>query len=116
MCRELQRNPNFLRSTYIRPNPSAFLNTSAKLVMYVRSDDVSNCTVHTLYNLLLTKTPAGICALLGYYAALCGNCYGPETSVNNYHTTPRNIPEEHRSHQHRGGSLRSRLRCLQSFV
>jgi hypothetical protein len=27
-----------------------------------------------------------ICALLGYYAASCGNC----------HMTPRNIPEEHR--------------------
>jgi hypothetical protein len=32
----------------------------------------------------------------------------PETSVNNYHTTPRNIPEERRSHQHRGGSLKSK--------
>jgi hypothetical protein len=29
-------------------------------------------------------------------------------SVNNYHITPRNIPEERRSHQHRGGSLKSR--------
>jgi hypothetical protein len=33
----------------------------------------------------------------------------PETSVNNYHTTPRNIPEERRSHKHRGGSLKSKL-------
>jgi hypothetical protein len=32
----------------------------------------------------------------------------PETSVNNYHTTPRNIQEERRYHQHRGGSLKSR--------
>jgi hypothetical protein len=24
----------------------------------------------------------------------------PETSVNNYHTTPRNIPEQRRYHQH----------------
>ena len=32
----------------------------------------------------------------------------PETSVNNYHTTPRNIQEERRSHQHRGGSLKSK--------
>jgi hypothetical protein len=32
-----------------------------------------------------------------------------ETSVNNYHTTPRNIPEERRCHLHRGGSLKSRL-------
>ena len=31
----------------------------------------------------------------------------PETSVNNYNTKPRNIPEERRSHQHRGGSLKS---------
>jgi hypothetical protein len=29
--------------------------------------------------------------------------------VNNYHTTARNIPEERRSHQHRGGSLKSRF-------
>jgi hypothetical protein len=76
-----------------------------------------------------------ICALLGYYAASCGNCLPtfrdcypartfqniryrllafflayldswpvkmgpircPETSVNSYHTTSRNIPEESRS-------------------
>jgi hypothetical protein len=31
----------------------------------------------------------------------------PETSVNNYHATPRNIPEERGSHQRRGGSLKS---------
>jgi hypothetical protein len=56
---------------------------------------------------------AEICALLGYYAASCGNCLPtfrgswplnmgpilcPETSVNNYHTAPRNIPEERRYH------------------
>jgi hypothetical protein len=28
----------------------------------------------------------------------------PETSVNDYHSTLRNTPEERRSHQHRGGS------------
>ena len=32
----------------------------------------------------------------------------PETSVQNYHSTLRNIPEERRSHLHRGGSLKSR--------
>jgi uracil phosphoribosyltransferase len=42
-----------------------------------------------------------ICALLGYYAASSrplkmGPIRCPETSVNNYHMTPRNIPEEHR--------------------
>jgi hypothetical protein len=69
-----------------------------------------------------------IWGLLGYYAVSCGvyrrfgttykshlqgsftmgpiSC--PETSVNNYHTTPCNIPEQRRSHQHNGGSLRSR--------
>jgi hypothetical protein len=31
-----------------------------------------------------------------------------ETLVDNYHTTVRNIPEEHRSHQHRNKSLNSR--------
>jgi hypothetical protein len=31
----------------------------------------------------------------------------PETLVSNYHMTPRNIPEERRTHQHRGGSLKS---------
>jgi hypothetical protein len=32
----------------------------------------------------------------------------PETSVQKYHSTPRNIPEEHRYHVHHGGSLESR--------
>jgi hypothetical protein len=32
------------------------------------------------------------CDLLGYYAASCDNCL-----VNNYRTTPHNIPEERRS-------------------
>jgi hypothetical protein len=36
-----------------------------------------------------------------------GSIHCPETSVNNYHTTPRNFPEERRFHQHRGGSLES---------
>jgi hypothetical protein len=72
----------------------------------------------------------GICALLGVYAASSGNrlptfrhnrsdlqgswskmgpigC--PETSVKDYHSTLRNIPEERRYRQHRGGSLRSRM-------
>jgi hypothetical protein len=66
-----------------------------------------------------------ICGLLGNYTASCGNCLPtfrdnvsvpssrvnspryPEMSVNNYHTAPLNIPEERRSHQNRGGSLKS---------
>jgi hypothetical protein len=39
-----------------------------------------------------------------------------ETSINNYHTTPHDIPEERKSHQQRGGSLRSRLKVLLSTV
>jgi len=35
------------------------------------------------------------------------NC--PETSVRNYHSTLRHIPEGRRSHLHRGGSLKSRI-------
>ena len=38
-----------------------------------------------------------------------------ETSVNSYHTAPRNNPEERRSHQHRGGSIKSRLIHLGGF-
>jgi uncharacterized membrane protein YbaN (DUF454 family) len=39
----------------------------------------------------------------------------PETSVNNYHTTPCNNPEDQRFHQHRGGSLKSKFyACLKS--
>ena len=50
-----------------------------------------------------------ICGLLGYYVASCGNCVPtfrdnvkmgpiccPETSVNNYHTTPRITLEDSR--------------------
>jgi hypothetical protein len=33
----------------------------------------------------------------------------PETSVKDYHSTLRNIPEECRSYEHRGGSLKSRV-------
>ena len=76
----------------------------------------------------LTTRVIEICVLLGYYAASNGNplptfrgnvsvpssrvkkslkmgpirC--PETSVNDYHSTLSNTPEERRFHQHRGGS------------
>jgi hypothetical protein len=39
----------------------------------------------------------------------------PETLVQNYHSTLRNIPEEHRCHLHRGGSLKSRKHKLNFF-
>jgi hypothetical protein len=59
-----------------------------------------------------------ICALLGCYAPSSsrvrkswtfspwnkmGPIRYPETSVKDYHSTLRIIPEEHRSHQNRGG-------------
>ena len=37
----------------------------------------------------------------------------PETSAQNYHSTPRNNPEAHRSHRHCSGSLKSRINSLQ---
>ena len=72
---------------------------------------------HCVYKLISISLISGFrrdvdekCTLLGYYAASCGNCQEseknsdswplkmgpircPETSVNNYETTPRNIPE-----------------------
>jgi hypothetical protein len=39
----------------------------------------------------------------------------PETSVKDYHSTLRNIPEERRAHQHRGGSLKSRLAIISQY-
>jgi hypothetical protein len=36
----------------------------------------------------------------------------PETSVTNYESALRKIPEERRSHLHRGGSLRSHVSVL----
>ena len=54
-----------------------------------------------------TTTGCGVmCALLGYYVTLSGNCC-PKTSVNNYQTPPHNIPEERSSGQHRSGSPES---------
>jgi hypothetical protein len=37
----------------------------------------------------------------------------PETSVNIYHTTPCNYPEDHRFHKHRSGSLKSKQLIIQ---
>jgi hypothetical protein len=36
----------------------------------------------------------------------------PETSVQNYHSKLRNVPEECRAHLHRGGSLKSVCSCF----
>ena len=63
------------------------------------------------------------CALLRYYAASSGNSlptfrdnplkmgqvFCPETSVNNYHYSLHNNPEERSSHLLRGASLKSRI-------
>jgi hypothetical protein len=87
--------------------------------------------IHSKFN-INKNTRVEFCALLGYNAASCGNCLPTfrdnvsvpfsrvkkevqeenETSVNNYHKTPRNTPEERRYHQHRGGSLKSKWRVI----
>jgi hypothetical protein len=36
----------------------------------------------------------------------------PETLVNDYHTKPRNTPEERRINQHRAGSLQSQFQMF----
>jgi hypothetical protein len=41
------------------------------------------------------------------------NC--PETSIQKYHSTLRNAPEERRSHLQRGGSLKSR-KCVSPWL
>jgi hypothetical protein len=41
-----------------------------------------------------------------------GPIHCPKTSVKDYHSTLHNIPEERRSHQHCGRSLKSRMRWL----
>jgi hypothetical protein len=53
-----------------------------------------------------------VCVLVGqevfYFLTLEDGTIGcPETSVQNYCSTLRNIPEERRSHLHSGGSLKS---------
>ena len=63
-----------------------------------------------------------ICSLLGIYSAQnvrvgqskendcplkMGPMGCPETSVRNYHSTPRDIPKELKSHLYRGGRLKS---------
>jgi hypothetical protein len=40
----------------------------------------------------------------------------PETSVQNYHCTLRNDPEERRSHLHRSGSLKSRTLHIDRLI
>jgi hypothetical protein len=84
---------------------------------------LTNCTARLNYCLTLISGFRSdvdeICGLLGYYAASCGNSLPtfrdlsysdswpvqmgpircPETSVNNYQTTPRNTPEDRRFHK-----------------
>jgi hypothetical protein len=94
-----------------------------------------NSFCNSVFTIIATN-PTCDCALLGYYAALSGSYVptfrdkpsvpsstvkkstswpfkmGPircaETSVKDYHSTLRNIPEERRSHLHSGGSLKWR--------
>jgi hypothetical protein len=74
-------------------------------------------SLHKILISVFRRDVDDICALLGYYTASCGNSLPTfrgnvsvpssrvnmgqircaETSVNNYHTTPRNTPEQRRS-------------------
>jgi hypothetical protein len=48
-------------------------------------------------------------SFLEYWPVKMGPTRCPETSVNNYHTTPCNYPKDHRLYEHRGGSLKSSI-------
>jgi hypothetical protein len=50
----------------------------------------------------------GFLSFLESWPVKMGPTRCPETSVNNYHTMRCNYPEDHRLHQHRGGSLKSK--------
>jgi hypothetical protein len=52
-----------------------------------------------------------ICALLGCWSLNIEPRSCPETSVQNYHCTLRNISEERRSHVHGGGNLKPFICC-----
>jgi hypothetical protein len=63
-------------------------------------------------------TVAGFVSFSDSWPLKIGPIRCPETSLNNYHTMTRNIPEERRSHQHGVGSLKSTkiyLPCNISF-
>jgi hypothetical protein len=68
----------------------------ALCVMYIRS---------TVLQCLLAAEADGIVIL---YRSM----YLKSMSVNNYHTTPRNAPEDHTFHQHCDRSLKSRSMYL----
>jgi hypothetical protein len=61
-----------------------------------------------------------ICALLGYFAGSKGFLTledGTDISVRDFHSTLCNTPEERRSHQLRGGSLKSQKQiCVHIFI
>jgi hypothetical protein len=77
----------------------------------MRFKKVIKCTVEQIVYVTLIsgfrRDVDEICGLLGYYTASCAFLLGiltredgtircPETSVNKYHTTPCNNPEDHR--------------------
>jgi hypothetical protein len=54
------------------------------------------------------KSKKQVPEILDFWHLKMGPVRCPDTSVKDYHSTVRNTPEECRSHQHRGGSLKSR--------
>ena len=91
------------------------INASFSLRMHARYKIESN----TRFALFCEITQGILVVLYGRLGTTCrsrlqgsriekeGPIGCPETSVKNYHCTPRNIPEERRSLLLRGGSLKS---------
>jgi hypothetical protein len=85
-----------------------------------------SCPSDTLPTVNLTWTELGHGSiLLTYSPKLCtctawilqtGQICCPETSVQSYHSTPRNIQEEGRSHLQGGGRMKSRIKVKNTQI
>jgi hypothetical protein len=119
-----------------KTSSSIFKSHSVLCLQFLSINIKRKATEKLLCTLLSDNVEIEICALLRYNAASSGNTLPtfrdnvsvtssrvkkskktswplkmrpircPETSVKYYHSTLRNIPEERRSHQHRGGSVK----------
>jgi hypothetical protein len=84
--------------------------------------DITQHHVVSIYRLFgTTYRPhlkgSGVLFFLDSWPLKMGLIRCPETLVNNYHTTPCNIPEECRTYQHHGGSLKlMEVSCIDQIV
>jgi hypothetical protein len=72
----------------------------------------TNCYPARTFQNLRYRLLAFFLSYLNSWPVKMGPIRCPETSLNNYHTTPRNIPEERRYLQHRGESLKSKRNII----